>query len=76
MRSFITQKDNAYHIQQKAHDMRRVVLNNIERCAKKKDIQLKTIKDTENMDLWRLKGELITANIFAIEKGMKKIKSC
>lgn len=75
LEEFYYSKDNAYHIQQKAHDMRRVVLNNIERCAKKKDIQLKTIKDTENMDLWRLKGELITANIFAIEKGMKKIKA-
>ena len=75
LEEFYYSKDNAYHIQQKAHDMRRVVLNNIERCAKKKDIQLKTIKDTENMDLWRLKGELITANIFAIEKGMKKFKA-
>ena len=37
LESFYYQKDNLYHIQQKAHDMRRIVLNNIERCAKKKD---------------------------------------
>ena len=75
LEKFYSAKDNAYHIQQKAHDMRRVVVNNIERCAKKKDIQLKTIKDTASMDTWRLKGELITANIFAVEKGMKKFKA-
>jgi len=73
LESFYATKDNSYRIQQKAHDMRRVVINNLERCAKKKDIQLKTIRDTEDMEIWRLKGELLTANIYAVEKGMKNI---
>lgn len=75
LEDFYGEKDNTYHIQQKAHDMRRLVVVNIERCVKKKEIQIKTLKDISSMDKWRLKGELITANIYAVEKGMKKLKA-
>ena len=69
LEKFYTEKDNAYHIQQKAHDMRRQVLSNIERCVKKKEIQEKTVRETKDMGLWKIYGELITANIYAIQKG-------
>ncbi|MCI1999080.1 MAG: NFACT family protein [Clostridia bacterium] len=75
LEDFYSEKDNAYHIQQKAHDMRHLVVVNIERCVKKKEIQSKTLKDISSMDKWKLKGELITANIYAIKKGMKKFKA-
>lgn len=68
LEAFYSEKDNAYHIQQKAHDMRRIILSNIERCVKKKEIQKKTLKDTDSKELWKLKGELITSNIYAIPK--------
>lgn len=69
LEDFYSEKDNAYHIAQKAHDMRRLIISNIERCVKKKEIQMKTRKDIQNKELWKRKGELITANIYAIEKG-------
>lgn len=74
LEDFYSQRDNAYHIKQKAHDMRRLVVSNIERCIKKKEIQIKTLKDNEGLEKWKLKGELLTANIYAIEKGMNTIK--
>ncbi|MGE4213325.1 MAG: NFACT family protein [Anaerotignaceae bacterium] len=74
LEGFYSQRDNAYHIKQKAHDMRRLVVSNIERCVKKKEIQIKTLKDNEGLEKWKLKGELLTANIFALEKGMNTIK--
>ncbi|MEA5084287.1 MAG: NFACT RNA binding domain-containing protein [Lachnospiraceae bacterium] len=74
LESFYSQRDNVYHIKQKAHDMRRLVVSNIERCVKKKEIQIKTLKDNEGLEKWKLKGELLTANIYAIEKGMNTIK--
>lgn len=73
LETFYTQRDNAYHIKQKAHDMRRLVVSNIERCVKKKEIQIKTQKDNKGLEKWKLKGELLTANIYAIEKGMNTI---
>ncbi len=75
LEDFYSEKDNAYHIAQKAHDMHRVVVSNIERCVKKKEIQLKTRNDTKDMDIWRLKGELITANIYAVEPETKVLRA-
>lgn len=75
LEEFYSEKDNSYHIAQKAHDMRRLVTSNIERCVRKKELQLKTLKDIENKDIWKLKGELITANIYAIEKGQTSLKA-
>lgn len=75
LEEFYEKRDNIYHIRQKSSDMRRVIQVNIERCIKKKDIQFKTKKDTKNMYNWKKKGELITANIYAIEKGMTSFKT-
>ena len=70
LESFYSQRDNSYHVQQKAHDMRRLVISNIERCVKKKDIQLKTLDDIKDKEVWKMKGELLTSNIYAVQKGM------
>ena len=75
LESFYAARDNIYHIKQKAYDTRRLVLNNIERCVKKKEILLKTVKETGDMELWRLYGELITANIYAVKKGVNTFKT-
>ena len=50
--------------------MRRLVISNIERCVKKKDIQLKTLDDIKDKEVWKMKGELLTSNIYAVQKGM------
>ncbi|WP_317855745.1 Rqc2 family fibronectin-binding protein [Chakrabartyella piscis] len=75
LEGFYLERDTAYHLKQKAHDMRRLVLVNIERCVKKRDIQERTKKDTKNMYNWKKKGELITANIYAVSQGMSSFKT-
>lgn len=75
LEAFYSEKDAMYHIQQKSHDMRKIILSNIERCVKKKEIQIKTKKDTKNKDVWKMKGELITANIHAIQKGTSSFQT-
>ncbi|MDE6181819.1 MAG: NFACT family protein, partial [Eubacteriales bacterium] len=71
---FYKNKDIAYRLNQKSQDLKKLISQNIERCAKKKDIQQKTLKDIENRDILKLYGELITSNIYAIQKGMTSIK--
>ena len=68
LEEFYYKKDEKYHVRQRAHDIRRTVLSNIERCSRKLEIQIKSIRDTENMDYYKLCGELITANIYSIEE--------
>lgn len=75
LQDFYQERDNNYHIKQKAHDMRKLVSSNIERCVKKKEIQIKTKLDNKNMGIWKLKGELINANIYAINSGINTFKA-
>lgn len=71
---FYKSKDLAYRLNQKSQDLKKLITQNIERCAKKKDMQQKTLKDIENRDALKLYGELITSNIYAIKKGMTTVK--
>ncbi len=70
---FYKSKDLTYRLNQKSQDLKKLISQNIERCAKKKEIQQKTLKDIENRDNLKLYGELITSNIYAIKKGMTKV---
>lgn len=72
LEEFYARKDNQYHIKQKAHDIRRLIMSNIERCARKLELQIKSINDTKNRDYYRLCGELITANMYSIEEKADK----
>ena len=75
LEGFYQERDQAAVIRQKAHDMRRLVMSNIERCVKKKEIQRKTRRETKGMELWKKKGELLTANIYAIPQGVTTFKT-
>lgn len=75
LEGFYHERDNASQIRQKAQDMRKLVMNNIERCVKKKEIQLKTRRETKGMDLWKKKGELLTANIYAVPQGVTTFRT-
>lgn len=56
-------------ISQKSVDLRKLVNTNLERCYKKLDIQLHQIKDTEDREKFKIRGELINANIYQINDG-------
>ena len=75
LEAFYQERDNSYQINQKSHDLRRLVQSNIERCVKKKDIQLLTRKDVKDMDIWKKKGELLTANIYAVPQGVTTFRT-
>lgn len=61
---------NAYNLmRQKSADLRKVVSNAIERTAKKYDLQLSQIKDTDRMDKYRIYAELINTYGYEVEDG-------
>lgn len=53
----------------RSQNLLKVVTNNISRCAKKYEIQLKELKDAEKKERYRQLGELITSNMYKIKKG-------
>ncbi len=70
---FYYEKDKKERLNQRSIDIRKVLQTNSQRVAKKIDILNKSIKDSENRDIYKRKGELITSYIYMIEKGMKDI---
>ena len=58
------------HIKSKSSDLIKIVKQNIERCEKKINIHISTIDENSDIDTLRLYGELITANIYLLKKGM------
>ena len=60
-------------ISQKSVDLRKLVNTNLERCYKKLNIQHQQIRDTQDRDKFRIRGELINANIYQIKEGDTKV---
>ncbi|GMQ56879.1 NFACT RNA binding domain-containing protein [Vallitalea sediminicola] len=73
--NYYAKSSNTSRISQKSSDIKKIITTNLERCYKKLDLQLKQIKDTETRDKYKIKGELITANIYAIKEGDKELKA-
>jgi predicted ribosome quality control (RQC) complex YloA/Tae2 family protein len=63
-------RDTSFRMSQKSIDLRKMVKLNIDRCLKKQDVYEKTFKSISNREQLKVSGELLTANIYAVEKGM------
>ncbi len=70
---FYFEKDKKERLNQRSIDIKKVLQTNSQRIAKKIDILTKSIKDSENLNKYKRKGELITSYIYMIQKGMKEI---
>lgn len=73
MDAYYSARNDMMRIQQKATALRHLLRRNIERCEKKLAIRLQTLKDSEHMDDYRIKGELLNASIAMVPKGAKKV---
>ncbi|HEX2946538.1 MAG TPA: NFACT RNA binding domain-containing protein [Clostridia bacterium] len=71
--AFYSSKDNAERMRQKKSDLYKVLNNAIERCSKKLAIQEETLRDVADRDKLKLYGELITANIYRIQRNTKSV---
>lgn len=60
-------------IKQRSADLRKIVSNAIERTAKKYDLQLSQLKDTEKREKYKVYGELITAYGYSAKPGDKSL---
>jgi len=58
-------------VKQQSYDLERFIINEKEKNEKKIEKLEATLAEAENADIHQLYGELITANIYAIQKGMK-----
>ncbi len=71
---FYFERDKKERMTRRSADLAKIVSNHIERAAKKLERLLSELSDTEQKEQWKEYGELITANIYQIEKGMENIR--
>lgn len=71
--AFYERREVSSRINQKSHDLKKLVNTNLERCYKKLAIQNNIIKDSKDREKLKLYGELLFANLYSIKKGDKKV---
>ena len=70
--SFFSKRDNVDHNMQRASDLFKKISNIKARIRKKTSLQLEELENSEKKEEYKLFGDLITANIYAMHRGMKQ----
>jgi predicted ribosome quality control (RQC) complex YloA/Tae2 family protein len=71
---FYYKKAERDHVKQQGQDIERFITNEKEKNVKKIKKLEATLKEAEKADQFKHYGELLTANLFAVKKGMKEIE--
>ena len=74
LETFYAERELVTRVRQRSSDLRRVVQNALERTAKKYDLQLRQLKDTEKRDKYKIYGELLHTYGYDIKPGQKSLK--
>ena len=74
LQEFYTTKDIKERIHQKSSDLRKSISIKLDRLYNKLKKQQEELTNSENAEIYKLKGELITSYIYMIEKGMEEIE--
>ena len=72
LEAFYAKRDEAYRVSQKTVDLRKLINTHQERARKKAFTHQRTLEEIKDRDTLRIKGELLTAYVYAIEKGAKE----
>lgn len=71
--SFYSERDSADRMRVKSADLMRILTNLINRTTNKISIQMKELQACENREELRMKGDLLQANLYRIERGAKSV---
>ena len=70
---FYAQRESDERIRQRGADLIKAVTNLRNRVQRKLENQRRELAQAEDRELLRIRGELITANLYAMKKGMKEL---
>lgn len=66
---FYTQRDNIQRMRHRSSDLLKVLANTADRIARKLSLQQKELADCSDRKTWKIYGDLISANLYSIQKG-------
>ncbi len=72
--AFYLKKSSMASLKQKSADLTKLVNSNLERCRRKLQIENETLEKVKKKEKYKIYGDLITANIYRIEAGMREIE--
>lgn len=70
---YYADRSGADRMKQRSGDLFRFVMNLVDRLSRKLDIQRQELARSTERDILRVKGELIQANLYQMEKGMSSV---
>jgi predicted ribosome quality control (RQC) complex YloA/Tae2 family protein len=70
--AFYSERDRVERVTRRAHDMLNVITNAVERISHKLDNQRNELKACVGRDRLKICGDLISSNIFKLERGMSR----
>lgn len=70
---YFAERDRLERIHQRAHDLIRLVTNAMSRTEKKIALQRAALEDSERGEEYKRTGDLITANLYQLKRGMSEI---
>jgi len=73
--TYFAEKDRLERIHQRAHDLITLLDNTIARTERKLAIQREALLDSERGTEYKKYGDLITANIYSLKRGMTSFKA-
>ncbi len=73
--AFYERKEQAERVRQRGADLQRAASNARDRAKRKLALQEKEYAQTQDRDKLRICGELITANLYRMEKGLSRLQA-
>ena len=73
LEGYYSEKDRAERLRQKSKDLAKTVHNLYERAVRKQAARKEELVQSESADHLRVYGELLSANLWAMEKGQKEV---
>ena len=71
---YYSEKDKAERLRQKGKDLHKLVRNLVDRTIRKQAARKEELAQSTDNEKFRIYGELLTANLWQLEKGMKKVE--
>ena len=72
--SFFSERDLVSRMKQRSQDLFKLIVTLSERIARRIAIQKQELEECKNRDTFKMYGDLISANIYALSKGMSKVE--
>ncbi len=71
---FYQERDSRERMKQKSADLLKLLNTHLERAEKKRTVLMRTMQDAHNKEEYKIRADLLMANSYRIESGMKSIE--